>query len=123
VTCADEVFGKGSVAYGDVTRPAPMTVGWSTYAQSLTTKPVKGMLTGRVTILAWSFVRVDQPHADTANQVALALGDECRDLEAAGIRMIQVDEPALREKLPLRKAEQKAYVDWAVGSFRLATRA
>jgi 5-methyltetrahydropteroyltriglutamate--homocysteine methyltransferase len=109
------------IIYGDVTRPAPMTVAWSTYAQSLTTKPVKGMLTGPVTILAWSFVRTDQPLADTANQVALALRDECRDLEAAGIRIIQVDEPALRETLPLRRAAQQAYLDWAVGAFRIAT--
>ncbi len=98
-----------------------MTVNWSTYAQSLTDRPVKGMLTGPVTILAWSFVRSDQPLADTADQVALALRDECRDLEAAGIRVIQVDEPALRETLPLRGADQKAYLDWAVGAFRLAT--
>lgn len=109
------------IIYGDVTRKAPMTVGWSTYAQSLTDKPVKGMLTGPVTILAWSFVRVDQPLGDTADQVALALRDECRDLEAAGIRVIQVDEPALRETLPLRRADQRAYLDWAVGAFRLAT--
>ncbi|MEU5673247.1 5-methyltetrahydropteroyltriglutamate--homocysteine S-methyltransferase [Micromonospora sp. NPDC047762] len=109
------------IIYGDVTRKAPMTVGWSTYAQSLTDKPVKGMLTGPVTILAWSFVRADQPLGDTADQVALALRDECRDLEAAGIRVIQVDEPALRETLPLRKADRNAYLDWAVGAFRLAT--
>jgi len=109
------------IIYGDITRPAPMTVDWSTYAQSLTTRPVKGMLTGPVTILAWSFVRTDQPLADTANQVALALRDEAHDLEAAGIRIIQVDEPALRELLPLRKAGQKAYLDWAVTAFRLAT--
>ncbi|WP_344619581.1 5-methyltetrahydropteroyltriglutamate--homocysteine S-methyltransferase [Dactylosporangium salmoneum] len=109
------------IIYGDVARKAPMTVEWSTYAQSLTHKPVKGMLTGPVTILAWSFVRTDQPLADTADQVALALRDECADLEAAGIKVIQVDEPALRETLPLRKAEQKAYLDWAVGAFRLAT--
>ncbi|MFI6757548.1 5-methyltetrahydropteroyltriglutamate--homocysteine S-methyltransferase [Micromonospora sp. NPDC050417] len=109
------------IIYGDVTRKAPMTVTWSTYAQSLTSKPVKGMLTGPVTILAWSFVRVDQPRANTADQVALALRDECRDLEAAGIGVIQVDEPALRETLPLRKADQKAYLDWAVAAFRLAT--
>jgi 5-methyltetrahydropteroyltriglutamate--homocysteine methyltransferase len=109
------------IIHGDVARKAPMTVGWSTYAQSLTPKPVKGMLTGPVTILAWSFVRTDQPLADTADQVALALRDECRDLEAAGITVIQVDEPALRETLPLRTADQKAYLDWAVGSFRLAT--
>jgi 5-methyltetrahydropteroyltriglutamate--homocysteine methyltransferase len=109
------------IIYGDVTRPAPMTVSWSTYAQSLTDRPVKGMLTGPVTILAWSFVRTDQPLADTANQVALALRDEAHDLEAAGIRVIQVDEPALRETLPLRRADQKAYLDWGVGAFRLAT--
>ncbi|MGW0217080.1 5-methyltetrahydropteroyltriglutamate--homocysteine S-methyltransferase [Micromonospora chokoriensis] len=109
------------IIYGDVARKAPMTVEWTTYAQSLTDRPVKGMLTGPVTILAWSFVRADQPLADTADQVALALRDECRDLEAAGIRVIQVDEPALRETLPLRGAEQKAYLDWAVGAFRLAT--
>ncbi|MFY1683670.1 5-methyltetrahydropteroyltriglutamate--homocysteine S-methyltransferase [Micromonospora sp. WMMD730] len=109
------------IIHGDVARRAPMTVAWSTYAQSLTDRPVKGMLTGPVTILAWSFVRTDQPLADTADQVALALRDECRDLEAAGIRIIQVDEPALRETLPLRRADQKAYLDWAVGAFRLAT--
>ncbi|GIJ26419.1 5-methyltetrahydropteroyltriglutamate--homocysteine methyltransferase [Micromonospora qiuiae] len=109
------------IIYGDVARKAPMTVDWSTYAQSLTSKPVKGMLTGPVTILAWSFVRTDQPLAVTADQVALALRDECRDLEAAGIRVIQVDEPALREMLPLRRVDQQAYLDWAVGAFRLAT--
>jgi 5-methyltetrahydropteroyltriglutamate--homocysteine methyltransferase len=107
--------------YGDVARREPMTVEWAAYAQSLTAKPVKGMLTGPVTILAWSFVRTDQPLADTADQVALALRDEATDLEAAGIRVIQVDEPALRELLPLRHADQKAYLDWAVGAFRLAT--
>ncbi|MFI5496390.1 5-methyltetrahydropteroyltriglutamate--homocysteine S-methyltransferase [Actinoplanes sp. NPDC051859] len=109
------------IIYGDVARKAPMTVEWSTYAQSLTLKPVKGMLTGPVTILAWSFVRTDQPRSATADQVALALRDECRDLEAAGITVIQVDEPALRETLPLRTADQPAYLDWAVGAFRLAT--
>ncbi len=109
------------IIYGDVARRKPMTVEWSTYAQSLTSKPVKGMLTGPVTILAWSFVRNDQPLAETADQVALALRDECHDLESAGIRVIQVDEPALRETLPLRRADQKAYLDWAVGAFRLAT--
>ncbi|MEV0396606.1 5-methyltetrahydropteroyltriglutamate--homocysteine S-methyltransferase [Polymorphospora rubra] len=109
------------VIHGDVTRPAPMTVDWSRYAQSLTGRPVKGMLTGPVTILAWSFVRTDQPLADTADQVALALRDEIRDLEAAGIRIVQVDEPALRELLPLRAADQPAYLDWAVTAFRLAT--
>ncbi|MFK3984409.1 5-methyltetrahydropteroyltriglutamate--homocysteine S-methyltransferase [Micromonospora sp. NPDC050397] len=109
------------IIYGDVARRSPMTVAWSTYAQSLTSRPVKGMLTGPVTILAWSFVRVDQPRGDTADQVALALRDECHDLETAGIKVIQVDEPALRETLPLRKADQRAYLDWAVGAFRLAT--
>ena len=92
------------ILYGDVSRPHPMTVEWITYAQSLTDKPVKGMLTGPVTILAWSFVRDDQPLADTANQVALAIRDETVDLQAAGIAVIQVDEPALRELLPLRRA-------------------
>ncbi|MEO3745354.1 5-methyltetrahydropteroyltriglutamate--homocysteine S-methyltransferase [Plantactinospora sp. B5E13] len=109
------------IIHADVARRAPMTVEWSRYAQSLTEQPVKGMLTGPVTILAWSFVRTDQPLADTADQVALALRDECHDLEAAGIGVIQVDEPALRETLPLRAADQKAYLDWAVGAFRLAT--
>src|SRR6185295_17750287 len=107
--------------YGDVNRPTPMTVEWITYAQSLTDKPVKGMLTGPVTILAWSFVRSDQPLAETAMQVALALRDEARDLEAAGIRVIQVDEPALRELLPLRRRDHAAYLEWAVTSFRTAT--
>jgi len=112
---------RPSILWGDVSRPAPITVDWSTYTQSLTSKPVKGMLTGPVTILAWSFVRDDQPLADTANQVALALRDEIADLESAGITIIQVDEPALRELLPLKKADQPAYLDWSVGSFRLAT--
>ncbi|MCO7273261.1 5-methyltetrahydropteroyltriglutamate--homocysteine S-methyltransferase [Cellulosimicrobium cellulans] len=109
------------ILWGDVTRPAPITVEWSAYTASLTEKPVKGMLTGPVTILAWSFVRDDQPLGDTANQVGLALRDEIADLEAAGIGIVQVDEPALRELLPLRKADQPAYLDWSVGSFRLAT--
>jgi 5-methyltetrahydropteroyltriglutamate--homocysteine methyltransferase len=112
---------RPSILWGDVSRPAPITVAWSTFAQSLTDKPVKGMLTGPVTILAWSFVRDDQPLGETANQVALALRDEIADLEAAGIQVIQVDEPALRELLPLKKADQPAYLDWSVGSFRLAT--
>jgi 5-methyltetrahydropteroyltriglutamate--homocysteine methyltransferase len=112
---------RPSLLWGDVSRPAPITVGWSSYTQSLTAKPVKGMLTGPVTILAWSFVRDDQPLGETANQVALALRDEIADLEAAGIGIIQVDEPALRELLPLKKADQPAYLDWSVGSFRLAT--
>src|SRR5438132_772703 len=107
--------------YGDVSRPKPMTVRWSTYAQSRTAKPVKGMLTGPVTILQWSFVRDDQPRAETAKQLALAIRDEVKDLEAAGIRVIQIDEPALREGLPLKRAEWPAYLEWAVNAFRLAT--
>ena len=109
------------ILYGDVSRPEAMTVDWITYAQSLTTKPVKGMLTGPVTILAWSFVRDDQPLAETADQVALAIRDETVDLQAAGISIIQVDEPALRELLPLRRSEQPEYLEWSVGAFRLAT--
>ncbi len=112
---------RPSILWGDVSRPAPMTVEWSTYTQGLTAKPVKGMLTGPVTILAWSFVRDDQPLRDTANQVALALRDEIADLESAGIGIIQVDEPALRELLPLKQRDQADYLDWSVGSFRLAT--
>ncbi|EFV11884.1 5-methyltetrahydropteroyltriglutamate--homocysteine S-methyltransferase [Segniliparus rugosus] len=109
------------VLYGDVKRPNPMTVAWSKYAQSLTEKPVKGMLTGPVTILAWSFVRDDQPLGDTAYQVALAIREETVDLQNAGIKVIQVDEPALRETLPLKKADQASYLDWAVGSFKFST--
>ncbi|SJM49975.1 5-methyltetrahydropteroyltriglutamate--homocysteine S-methyltransferase [Gulosibacter sp. 10] len=112
---------RPSILWGDVSRPAPITVGWSTYAQSLTEKPVKGMLTGPVTILAWSFVRDDQPLEETANQVALALRDEVADLEAAGIGIIQVDEPALRELLPLERDRHEDYLRWSVDSFRLAT--
>lgn len=112
---------RPSILWGDVSRPDPMTVRWATYAQSLTTKPVKGMLTGPVTIMAWSFVRDDVPLAETANQIGLALRDEVTDLETAGIAIIQVDEPALRELLPLRKEDQPAYLDWSVGSFRLST--
>ena len=112
---------RPSILWGDVARPAPITVDWSVFAQSLTDKPMKGMLTGPVTILAWSFVRDDQPLADTAYQVAVALRDEIADLEAAGIGIIQVDEPALRELLPLKAADQAAYLDWSVASFRLAT--
>ncbi|NGO15454.1 5-methyltetrahydropteroyltriglutamate--homocysteine S-methyltransferase [Streptomyces sp. HC44] len=106
---------------GDVSRPAPMTVAWTSYAQSLTERPVKGMLTGPVTLLAWSFVRDDQPLAETARQVALALRDEVADLEAAGTAVVQVDEPALRETLPLRRATRPAYLAWATEAFRLAT--
>jgi 5-methyltetrahydropteroyltriglutamate--homocysteine methyltransferase len=109
------------ILHGDVSRPRPMTVAWARYAQSRTNKPVKGMLTGPVTMLSWSFVRDDQPLAETARQVALAVRDEIADLEAAGIRIIQVDEPALRELMPLRRADRDAYLAWAVGAFRLAT--
>ncbi|MUL64846.1 5-methyltetrahydropteroyltriglutamate--homocysteine S-methyltransferase [Mycobacterium sp. CBMA 234] len=109
------------VLFGDVTRQQPMTVEWAKYAQTLTAKPVKGMLTGPVTILAWSFVRDDQPLADSANQVALAIRDETVDLQTAGIAIIQVDEPALRELLPLRNADKAAYLKWAVDAFRLST--
>lgn len=109
------------ILYGDVWRARPMTVNWAAYAQSLTTKPVKGMLTGPVTMLAWSFVRDDQPEAETARQVALALRDEVADLERRGIAIVQVDEPALRERLPLRRERRAEYLDWAVSSFWLAT--
>ena len=109
------------ILFGDVSRPEPITVEWAAYAASLTDRPVKGMLTGPVTILAWSFVRDDQPLADTAKQVALAIRDEIADLEAAGLGVIQVDEPALRELLPLRAHRHKEYLDWAVEAFRLAT--
>ncbi|MGE4291101.1 MAG: 5-methyltetrahydropteroyltriglutamate--homocysteine S-methyltransferase [Desulfovibrio sp.] len=111
---------KPPIIYGDVSRPAPMTVAWTGYAQSLTEKPVKGMLTGPVTILCWSFVRDDQPRGVTCRQIALALRDEVLDLEESGHAIIQVDEPALREGLPLRRAEQRAYLDWASECFRLA---
>ena len=112
---------RPSILWGDVSRPAPITVEWSAYAQSLTTKPVKGMLTGPVTILAWSFVRDDQSLSVTAEQVALALRDEIDDLVSAGIQIVQVDEPALRELLPLDADRQRPYLDWSVGAFRLAT--
>ncbi len=112
---------KPPVIFGDVSRPEPMTVDWTVYAQSLTARPVKGMLTGPVTILQWSFVRDDQPRSETCRQIALAIRDEVADLEAAGIRMIQVDEPAFREGLPLRKADWQHYLDWAVESFHLAS--
>ena len=112
---------KPPIIFGDVSRPSAMTVRWSRYAQSLTKQPVKGMLTGPVTILQWSFVRDDQPRSETAKQLALAIRDEVLDLEAAGIRVIQIDEPALREGLPLRRAEWSGYLQWAVDVFRLAT--
>ena len=112
---------RPSVLWGDVSRPAPMTVGWTSYAQSLTDKPVKGMLTGPVTIIAWSFPRNDLPLGEIADQIGLALRDEVSDLEAAGIAAIQVDEPALRELLPLDADRHADYLNWSVGSFRLAT--
>lgn len=112
---------RPSILWGDVSRPKPFTVEWISYAQSLTDKPVKGMLTGPVTILAWSFVREDQPREVTANQVALALRDEISDLEEAGVQIVQVDEPAIRELLPLKKADHEDYLTWSVRSFRLAT--
>ncbi len=110
---------KPPIIYGDVSRPEPMTVKWATYAQSLTNKPMKGMLTGPVTLINWSFVRDDQPHAESCLQIALALRDEVLDLERSGIRVIQIDEAAMREGLPLRKSDWKAYLDWAVGAFRI----
>ncbi len=111
---------KPPIIYGDVARPKPMTVRWSAYAQSLTKKPMKGMLTGPVTILQWSFVRDDQSRRDTAFQIALALRDEVIDLEKAGIAAIQIDEPAIREGLPLRREDWGHYLDWAVNAFRLS---
>lgn len=111
---------KPPIIYGDVLRPTPMTVEWSKYAQSLTKLPMKGMLTGPITILCWSFVRNDQSREQTAKQIALAIRDEVADLEKAGITIIQIDEPALREGLPLREADRKAYLEWAVEAFRLS---
>jgi 5-methyltetrahydropteroyltriglutamate--homocysteine methyltransferase len=112
---------KPPVIYGDVYRPEDMTVRWSSYAQSLTDRPVKGMLTGPVTILQWSFVRNDQPRETTTYQIALAILDEVQALEKAGIKIIQIDEPAIREGLPLRQADQQKYLDWAVRSFRVSS--
>lgn len=112
---------KPPIIYGDVSRPKPMTVRWSEYAQSLSDRPVKGMLTGPVTILQWSFVRDDQPRSQTCRQIALAIRDEVDDLEAAGIRVIQIDEPAIREGLPLHRANWPEYLDWSVNAFRLAS--
>ena len=112
---------KPPVLFGDVRRPAAMTVEWARFAQGLTRRPMKGMLTGPVTILQWSFVRDDQPRSATCRQIALALRDEVADLEAAGIAVVQVDEPALREGLPLRRREWRDYLRWAVDAFRLAT--
>lgn len=112
---------KPPILFGDVSRPKPMTIRWTTFAQSLTRKPVKGMLTGPLTILQWSFVRDDQPRSQTARQLALAIRDEVLELEAAGTQIIQIDEPALREGLPLRQANRAAYLNWAADAFRLAT--
>ncbi|MGX0119410.1 5-methyltetrahydropteroyltriglutamate--homocysteine S-methyltransferase [Corynebacterium otitidis] len=112
---------RPSILWGDVTRPAPVTVEWSAYAQSLTDHPVKGMLTGPVTIMAWSFVRDDVAPKEVADQLGLALREEISDLEEAGIPIIQVDEPAIRELLPLREEDREQYLSWAVGAFRLAT--
>lgn len=112
---------KPPIIYGDVWRPKPMTVYWSKYAQSLTEKVVKGMLTGPVTILQWSFVRDDQSRSATCRQIALAIRDEVTDLEKAGIRIIQIDEPAIREGLPLRQAEWQQYLNWAVEAFRISS--
>jgi 5-methyltetrahydropteroyltriglutamate--homocysteine methyltransferase len=111
---------KPPVIYGDVSRPKPMTIKWAQFAQSLTPKWVKGMLTGPVTILQWSFVRNDQPRSETCTQIALAIRDEVVDLEKAGIKIIQIDEPAIREGLPLRKEEWAAYLDWAIKAFRIS---
>jgi len=108
------------IIFGDVSRPGPMTVEWWRYAQSLTDRPMKGMLTGPVTILNWSFVRDDQPRSETCRQIALAIRDEVVELEAAGAPIIQIDEAALREGLPLRRGEWQAYLDWAVDCFRIA---
>lgn len=112
---------KPPVIYGDVARPKPMTVEWSRYAQSQTKKWMKGMLTGPITILQWSFVRDDQPRSVTAKQIALAIRDEVRDLEKAGIAVIQIDEPAIREGLPLRKTDWAKYLKWAVEAFKLSS--
>lgn len=112
---------KPPVIFGDVYRPKPMTVKWSAYAQSLTDRLVKGMLTGPVTILQWSFVRDDQPRSQTCLQIALAIRDEVSDLEHEGIKVIQIDEPAIREGLPLRKVDWEQYLQWAVGAFRLSS--
>lgn len=111
---------KPPIIYGDVRRPHEMTVKWTSFAQSLTGLPVKGMLTGPVTILQWSFVRNDQSRELTTNQIALAIGEEVLDLENAGIKIIQIDEPAIREGLPLRKGDWEAYLNWAIKAFRIS---
>ena len=112
---------KPPIIFGDVSRPNPMTVYWSTYAQSLTKRPMKGMLTGPVTMFKWSFVRNDIPLSEVAKQIALALNDEVLDLEKAGIKVIQIDEPAIREAMPLKKSQWKEFLDWACESFRLSS--
>lgn len=112
---------KPPIIFGDVSRPKPMTVEWSVYAQSLTDRPMKGMLTGPITMLFWSFVRDDQPRSETCKQIALAIRDEVLDLEKGGIKVIQIDEPAIREGLPLRREDWEHYLDWAVDSFRLSS--
>jgi 5-methyltetrahydropteroyltriglutamate--homocysteine methyltransferase len=109
------------IIFGDISRPAPMTVEWINYAQTKSEKPVKGMLTGPVTMLQWSFVRDDQPRSETCEQLALAIRDEVEDLEKSGVGIVQVDEPAIREGLPLRKDRWDEYLQWAVYSFRVAT--
>ena len=114
---------KPPVIYGDISRPQPMTLEWTLYAQSLTGKPMKGMLTGPITILQWSFVRNDIPRADTAMQIALAIRDEVQDLEKAGISIIQIDEAALREGLPIKRRDWAHYLAWAVKAFRVSTSA
>jgi 5-methyltetrahydropteroyltriglutamate--homocysteine methyltransferase len=111
---------KPPIIFGDVSRPGPMTIEWIRYAQSLTDKPVKGMLTGPVTILNWSFVRDDQPRSETCKQISLAIRDEVIDLENAGVKIIQIDEAALREGLPLRQSQWQEYLDWAVESFKIS---
>ena len=111
---------KPPIIFGDVSRPYPMTVEWSVYAQSVTKKIMKGMLTGPITILQWSFVRDDQPRKDTATQIAFAIRDEVVDLEKAGIKVIQIDEAALREGLPIRKSKWAEYLKWAVDAFKIS---
>ncbi|MFT6259372.1 MAG: 5-methyltetrahydropteroyltriglutamate--homocysteine methyltransferase, partial [Rickettsiales bacterium] len=112
---------KPPIIFGDVSRPKPMTVYWTSYAQKLTKKPVKGMLTGPITMLQWAFVRDDQPRNETCKQIAIAIGDEVKDLEKAGINIIQIDEPAFREGLPLRNQNKDEYLKWAVEAFRISS--
>jgi 5-methyltetrahydropteroyltriglutamate--homocysteine methyltransferase len=114
-------YTRPPIIHGAVARREPMTVSWTAYAQSLTDRPVKGMLTGPITMLLWSFPRDDQPLGETARQIALAIRDEVGDLDAAGVPIIQVDEPAIREGLPLRRARGESYLEWAVDAFRIAT--